>query len=406
MSRRKSNKKVSRKELEEQLRSAEQKVEQEKEELYRTESFSAAYSLQKDKYNAAVSEVNRIKREIFSWRTRIVKIGVLLVAVMVALGLFLKKVHPSITEDGALHLKWWPGVDFCICVYKDHVMACHFNDMDMKVLEIPDTILGKPVTEIREYFAYNVIPLEKIILGDNVERIGESAFNSMSTIKEVIGGKNVKYVDSFAFLWCSSLEYVEFGDNLEMIGDSAFLHTSIKCISTSDKLRYIGNYALGPSKLEEIYIPSSLSDIGVEAFWGTPWWENQKADEEGFIIIGDGVLAGYEGNESIIRVPDGVKTLMDFWDGTSCDTVVYIPDTVTSIEEYIFGAVEHQLTLYIPASVTRITNFPEGWQPKLTSRFEDYEHNLHIITTENSTAHQYAVDRGISFKIVEELPEY
>ena len=187
----------------------------------------------------------------------------------------------------------------------------------------------------------------------------------------------------------------------------AFADTSITNISTTDKLRYIGNGVFNDSKLEEIYIPSDLSEIGFAAFVNTPWMEKQKADVDGFVIIADGVLAGYEGNESIIKIPDGVKTLMYFWEGTSCDTVVYIPDTVTSVKEFVFRFVEHPLTLYIPASVTRIAEWPDGGNQELVSSFYgEYEHNLHIITTENSTAHQYALDRGISFEIVEELPEY
>ena len=325
---------------------------------------------------------------------------------VVALALFLKKVSPSISEDGALDIDWWPGVDFSFSVYADHVRADRFDDEEQTELVIPDRIWFKPVTEIRTGFCLISFPsLEKVEIGKYVERIGRDAFGSVRTLREVTGGENVKYIDESAFSMCEELEYVEFGENLEYIGRQAFWCCGFESLATSDELEHVGNSAFEDSSLKEIHIPDTLSDIGSMAFLNTPWLEKQPADAEGFAIVGDGVLTRYDGTDSVIRIPEGVKNITYLYDNTYSDVEIYVPDTVTTIGAKLFENVEHMITFYIPASVTEIARWFDKNMDELIPTETNYR-NLHIITTENSVAHQYALDRGISFEIVEELPEY
>ena len=326
---------------------------------------------------------------------------------VVALVLFLRKVSPSISEDGALSILWWPGVDFSFSVYKDHVRADHFfyDDEEQTELVIPDRIWFKPVTEIRYGFCFMTTPLVKLEIGKYVERIGEGAFSSVRTLREVIGGENIKYIEDSAFYTCYELRYVEFGEKLEYIGRQAFRGCGFESISTSDKLEHIGNAAFKGAKLEKIHIPDTLSDIGSMALKDTPWMEKQPANAEGFAIVGDGVLVRYDGTDTSIRIPEGVKNIMYLYDNTYADVEFLIPDTVTTIGAEIFETAENKVMLYVPASVTKMGD----WLPDFTFPFTslgESDKNIHIITTKDTAAHLHAADTGISFEIVAELPEY
>ena len=324
---------------------------------------------------------------------------------VVALVLFFKKVSPSISEDGALAIRWWPGVDFSFIVYTDHVCADFIDDEEQTELVIPDRIWFKPVTEIAIGFCLPFTSLEKVEIGKYVERIGRAAFEGVRTLREVTGGENVKYIEECAFSMCKELEYVEFGGELEYIGRHAFWCCGFESIATSDELEHVGYAAFEDSSLEEIHIPDKLSDMGSMALRNTPWVEKQPANGEGFAIVGDGVLVRYDGTDTGIRIPEGVKNIMYLYENTYADVEIYVPDTVTTIGAKLFEEVEHRITFYIPASVTEIARWSDTHTDELIPTETNYR-NLHIITTENSTAHQYAVDRGISYEIVDALPEY
>lgn len=71
----------------------------------------------------------------------------------------------------------------------------------------------------------------------------------------------------------------------------------------------IGNAAFGNCKrLDEIKIPASVKDIGTNAFFGTPWFEQIPKDEYGGIYA-DGILLHLEGNRSDLKVKEGTKII-------------------------------------------------------------------------------------------------
>ena len=93
--------------------------------------------------------------------------------------------------------------------------------------------------------------------------------------------------------------------------------TSLARIEISDKVVNIGEYAFrGCSFLQDVSISESVKSIGTCAFEDTEWL---SANNEDFVIVGDGVLIKYNGTESNVTIPNNTKKIVDaFFD---CDAL-------------------------------------------------------------------------------------
>jgi hypothetical protein len=114
-----------------------------------------------------------------------------------------------------------------------------FNDKDFEY-----TILDNGKIEIASYIGtdYEIV-IPSAIEGRSVYSIGEGAFRSLN-ISSVKLGALIEVIEDYAFCECSRLESVEIPETLSVIGDYAFFGT----------------------KLEEIYFPMGLDEIGRFSF--------------------------------------------------------------------------------------------------------------------------------------------
>ena len=157
-----------------------------------------------------------------------------------------------------------------------------------------------------------------------------------------------------------------------------------------DNLLFVGVKAFNETAIEDIYLSENV-EIKRWAFQGTPWLENHS-DE--YVIVGKGHLIYYNGSESEISIPDGVKVVTGGTFYELKDAKVYVPESVIAIERNAFDACEN-IKVYIPASVTEIGT-DEG-ALSIVTRSADFA----IVTTQDSCAHKYALENDIACEIVE-----
>ena len=131
----------------------------------------------------------------------------------------------------------------------------------------------------------------------------------------------------------------------------------------------IGNSAFnGCYNLKEVYNNSALDitvgsyDYGDVALYAAKVYtpENQETafDENGFAIDG-GVLRGYNGSETVITIPDGVTSIAEYAFYGNTDIIsVSIPARVTSIGNYAFYGCSN-LTDVSFAEGSQLTNIGE-----------------------------------------------
>ncbi|MDE6620885.1 MAG: leucine-rich repeat domain-containing protein [Lachnospiraceae bacterium] len=104
----------------------------------------------------------------------------------------------------------------------------------------------------------------------------------------------------------------DIGENIEKIGRLAFAESGLRLIVIPDHVTEIEYGAfMSCASLADVTIPDTVSNIGTKAFEGTAWLNNWKNDstDSAFLIVGDGILLAYKGNEEHVEIPDGVKQI-------------------------------------------------------------------------------------------------
>lgn len=265
------------------------------------------------------------------------------------------------------------------------------------LLNVPDTIEGKPVTSIGGLFGnsfldggkYNYMKhyVMAVRLPDTVEKIHYGAFRDCKNLRSInipaclkyasshiLAGTKVKEivfpegiteigcgndidfggygqcVESFAGM--KYLRKVVFPESLKKIGNNAFSDcTALKKITLPDGIEEIKYGAFQNSGLTEANIPKSLVNISGCIFKGTPFEETLEKEASGdFIIFNDVLLYKYIGDDENVVIPDGIEIICDraFWTAPNVKTVE-IPERVKFINSaFEYSTVE---SLVIPDTI-------------------------------------------------------
>lgn len=188
-------------------------------------------------------------------------------------------------------------------------------------------------------FRYKVYDDDTVLL---TEYKGEE---SEVVIPDTIEGKKVVALGDEMFYENRNLTSIQLGKYVESVGAQCFT----RCVN-----------------LETITLSECLWSIAAYAFDGTPWLENlvnppkpetpaettadgetvpvetevqEKNPADDFLIVGDGVLLRYLGNDKNIVIPDTVRHIANAF--TMTDIIsVQMPDSVYTIGEFAFAFCE------------------------------------------------------------------
>ncbi len=149
----------------------------------------------------------------------------------------------------------------------------------------------------------------------------------------------VKKIGTRAFYRDGTLNSVDLPSSVTDIGEFAFARSALSDVSLPEGLKKIDYAAfyMCPN-LTDVSIPQSVDSIALGAFDGTPYlegWKENGADD--FLVVGDGVLLAYKGNDSSVMIPENVRHIGPgaFSHNNNVERVV-IPGTVSDIGEEAF----------------------------------------------------------------------
>ena len=157
-------------------------------------------------------------------------------------------------------------------------------------------------------------------------------------------------------------------------------------ITLPDTLRSIGDYAFaGCENLRDITLPDTITEIGFSAFWNC----SLLFENTGGFLICQNALYGYTGQETTVRVPQGITEIADgaFQSGR-CQTVI-LPEGVTRIGKKAFADCDQLSSILLPTTLKTI----DAWAFKHCDRLSSYA----CRSTAGQSEH-FFMENGILFR--------
>lgn len=185
-------------------------------------------------------------------------------------------------------------------------------------LIIPNTLGGKPVTEIGDFAFYSKSNITGVSIPDGVSVIGQSAFWACTNLVWASLPDGLLNIDLQAFAGCKKLSNLDLPPNLRSIGVNAFG---------------------GDASLTEIVIPASVTSIGMAPFQGCEKLTAINVETGNtYYKSEDGVLFDFAMTK-LIQFPPNSNT-----------TAYVIPNGVECIEYTAFYRCKNLKSLYCPTA--------------------------------------------------------
>ncbi len=208
------------------------------------------------------------------------------------------------------------------------------------------------VTEINGCF-FGCTSLASVMIPKSVTMIGSFTFNGCKSLTSVTIPEDVTEIEESAFFGCESLTSVTIPEGMTKIGEGAFEYCKgLTSVTIPEGVTKIGKSAFyGCTNLTSVTLPDSVTEIGSCAFNDSTAL-NRRHDKtarsyqdntDGFLIVGEKLIR-YQGNGSVVMIPDSVKRIeaCAFKDCRSLSSVT-IPDSVNKIDEFAFEGCTKQV---------------------------------------------------------------
>ncbi len=163
-----------------------------------------------------------------------------------------------------------------------------------------------------------------------------------------------------AFYLDKDLKNISIPADCSEIGDFAFARTGLKSVSIPGGVTTIGQGAFYHcDDLSSVSIPATVTKIEPDAFSHTAFINNwyNKAVDNSFLVVGDGILLAYKGVKANVTLPTAVKRIAPYaFKGHDELNEVSIPDSVVEIGE---GAFENCYNLRNIAGMNKVTSIAD-----------------------------------------------
>ena len=233
-------------------------------------------------------------------------------------------------------------------------------DRATAVKDLPDGWDGETISEIRYTSQYDNVITPNYVGDFGIEILSNEYVDGEGVI--TFAGELTKIGHS-AFYGCYDLTSITIPDSVTTIGDNAFYSCSnLTSVTIPDSVTTIGGFAFCYCNLTSVTIPDSVISMGDDVFGGCRnliEFKGKFAEDGGRCLIVDGVLKAFAFGCGVTEytIPDSVTTIGDWLFG-GCDnlTSVIIPDSVTTIGVAAFRYCNNLTTVTIGESVESLGN--------------------------------------------------
>ena len=154
-------------------------------------------------------------------------------------------------------------------------------------------------------------------------------------------------ISAQAYYRNTDLSEYDFPGDVYSIGEFAFARSGLASVHIPEGVTRIGYGAFYHcDSLSDVVIPSTVRFIDAYAFDKTPFMNAYCSESNPYLVVGDGVLIGYGGKDSVINIPTNVKTIAPcvFKDHMGI-TAVNLPDSVSVIGDNAFSGCRNLKTV-------------------------------------------------------------
>lgn len=154
-------------------------------------------------------------------------------------------------------------------------------------------------------FWYTDLP--SIILPASLKTIGDGAFSNCPYLTSVVIPDGLEEIPNECFKECTKLESIDL-KNVKKIGDGAFTSCPITAINLG-KVEKVGHGAFMSTAIEELTIPATLTEVGIESFsWN--FCMKKATFQNGCTKVFDTMFHGNE-NLSEVILPNTITEIQD-----------------------------------------------------------------------------------------------
>lgn len=254
--------------------------------------------------------------------------------------------------------------------YTDDGASITITDYPTNVVgavSIPDSIDGKPVTNIGANAFYYCTGITQVTIPSGVEKIGDYAFYACGAMIEIGIPAGVESIGSNSFQGCRKLQSITLPAGLSHIGDGAFSGCAglLEMVVPAGITRIESSTFTKCGSLRQVTLPAGLTGIGDRAFSGCGALKNFTIPTD-VSAIGERVFADCDSLLSIFvdsgnpafRSVNGVlfnksKSLLIYYPAGIPGEYV-VPTQVTGIGNSAFLNCRHLTAVNLPAGVVRI----------------------------------------------------
>lgn len=130
--------------------------------------------------------------------------------------------------------------------------------------------LPKALTSLQAGAFEDCSALEEISIPDGIAELAEDTFSGCTALASVQIPETMVKLGARAFLGCASLTEFPFPAGLRSIQEQCFQGTGLVRVSLPQGIREVGSRAFRHSRLREAYVPGTVKDLYVSAFWDCP----------------------------------------------------------------------------------------------------------------------------------------
>lgn len=179
---------------------------------------------------------------------------------------------------------------------------------------------------------------------------GSTGTGDVSGNEEIVKGTDIpKYMVVFDSILADQAYYMsqevtnyKLKDGLTEIGEFAFARSNLSYADIPDGVKTIGYGAFYHCDyLRDVDIPSTVTYIAPKAFAESQWLNSWIAGtgKDDFLIVGDGILLAYRGDDTHVTIPDEVERIApEAFAGNRTMISLSLPDSLVDIGEDAFAS--------------------------------------------------------------------